>query len=169
MSDQLVELKCRIARSQLATALDLFIRDRDLTSFDDRQNDAVLFGGWYDYMMVRKRVPIEVQIFQLWWYAVYEDKLSPWTDLDEIRQMFPKVRDEPRKEQKTTIAPGRREIPERQKIVGRSEDGSAPSRSLVMVTTSTCARGSGTQRWGHGGNTSVMPSLFAMVQTFFSF
>jgi hypothetical protein len=176
MSDQLVELKCRIARSQLATALDLFIRDRDpvsvqclacggceviegvaehvgqqsfstavirrhptgidlkkfvrlrnqywnafkhlkerdrktlrvedvdlLTSFDDRQNDAVLFGGWYDYMMVRKRVPIEVQVFQLWWYAVYEDKLSPWTDLDEIRQMFPKVRDEPRKEQKRRL------------------------------------------------------------------
>ncbi len=176
MSAQLVELKCLVARSQLATALDLFIRDKDpvpvqclacggceviegvvehvgeqsfstaviqrhptgidrrrfvtlrnqywnafkhltardgktlrvedkdiLTSFDDRQNDAVLFGGWYDYMMVRKRLPIEVQVFQVWWYAIYEDKLNPWTDLDEIRQMFPKVRDEPRKEQKRRL------------------------------------------------------------------
>jgi len=74
-----------------------------LTSFDDRQNDAVLFGGWYDYMMVRKRLPIEVQVFQVWWYAIYEDKLNPWTDLDEIRQMFPKVRNEPRKEQKRRL------------------------------------------------------------------
>ena len=50
-------------------------------------------------MMVRKRLPIEVQIFQVWWYAIYEDKLNPWTDLDEIRQMFPKVRNEPRKDE----------------------------------------------------------------------
>jgi hypothetical protein len=32
MSKQLVELKCRIARSQLATALDLFLRDKDPVS-----------------------------------------------------------------------------------------------------------------------------------------
>jgi hypothetical protein len=176
MSEQLVELKCRIARSQLATALDLFLRDKDtvpvqclacggceviegvaelvgeqafstaviekhptgierrkfvrlrnqywnafkhlkerdstslrtedlslLSSFDDRQNDAVLFGGWYDYLMVRKRLPIEVQIFQVWWYAVYEDKLSPWSDTEEIRRMFPELRDAPRKEQKRRL------------------------------------------------------------------
>lgn len=176
MSEEFLELKCKVGRAQLATALDLFLRDRDLisvqclacggaevieavadhagqqsfstavierhptgierqkfvklrnqfwnafkhltardgetlrledaellSSFDDRQNDAVLFGGWYDYMMVKRRLPIEVQIFQVWWYAVYEDKLSPWTDVKEIRRIFPELRDEPRKEQKRRL------------------------------------------------------------------
>lgn len=176
VSEEFLELKCKVARSQLATALDLFLRDKDpisvqclacggaevieavaehvgeqsfstavierhptgidrqrivklrnqfwnafkhltardgetlrledvelLSSFADHQNDAVLFWGWYDYMMVRRRLPIEVQIFQVWWYTVYEDKLSPWTDIEEIRRFFPDLLDKSRTEQKRRL------------------------------------------------------------------
>lgn len=174
--ENLIALKCRVARAQLATALDLFIRDKDpvavqclacggsevldavaahigetsfstamienhptalkraefiglrnqywnafkhltakdgttlraddvelLNRFNDQQNDAVLFGGWHDYMMIRKRLPIEVQVFQVWWYAVYESKLRPRANLERSREIFPRIRDAEREEQKRLL------------------------------------------------------------------
>lgn len=175
-TDDLLDLKSRVARSQLATALDLFIRDRDpvavqclacggsevldavaahigetsfstamiehhptalkrsefvglrnqywnafkhltakdgktlraddvelLNRFNDRQNDAVLFGGWHDYMIIRKRLPIEAQVFQVWWYAIYESKLRPSANLERSHEIFPKIRDAERQEQKRLL------------------------------------------------------------------
>jgi len=120
-------------------------------------------------MMVRKRLPIEVQVFQVWWYAIYEDKLNPWTDLDEIRQMFPKVRNEPRKEQKRRLRRVVEKYRDDKKIVGRPENGSAPAGSLVVGDDFNVGMGLGTHSWGHGGTTTVTPSLFAMVQICLSF
>lgn len=168
-------LKLSIARSQLGTALDLFIRDKDpisvhalacggceimeglaesfgsrtmsthilrthpgidrkklkrlrnqhwnalkhfysqdnktirddfdlLDDFSDRHNDAQLFYGWYDYMMFVGRLPIPAQIFQVWWYATNEDKLTNETNLTDIRALFPKIGMLNRREQKRMLS-----------------------------------------------------------------
>lgn len=169
----LTELKLKVGRAQLATALDLFVRDKDpisvqclacgggeviegiahlkgiepfsthmleehphlnfarlkgirnqywnafkhlidlkgvvrddealLSSFDDTKNDAALFVGWRDYHAVAGAIPIEVQVFQVWWYALYEKKLSPGTDFEQIRAVFPGIGSDERSEQKRRL------------------------------------------------------------------
>jgi hypothetical protein len=74
-----------------------------LARFDDRVNDAALFIGWWDYLEVQKRLPIAVQVFQVWWYALYEEKLSPDADLHRIRTAFPDIRGQDRAEQKRRL------------------------------------------------------------------
>lgn len=169
----LSELKLKVGRAQLATALDLFIRDRDpvsvqclacgggeviegiahlqgidpfsthmleehpnlnvarlkgirnqywnafkhlvdregvvrddealLNGFDDTKNDAALFVGWRDYHAIAGAIPIEVQVFQVWWYALYEEKVSPDADFEHIRTIFPDIRSRQRSEQKRRL------------------------------------------------------------------
>ena len=78
--------------------------DEDLLShFDDTKNDAALFVGWWDYMTVQKRLPAVAQVFQVWWYALNEEKLSPDADLGVMRTAFPDVRHRPRVEQKRQL------------------------------------------------------------------
>jgi hypothetical protein len=40
-----------------------------LAAFDDIANDGALFIGWWDYHAVTKRLPLPVQVFQVWYYA----------------------------------------------------------------------------------------------------
>ncbi|KXF78535.1 hypothetical protein ATN84_01715 [Paramesorhizobium deserti] len=78
--------------------------DADLLStFSDKHNDAPLFMGWHDYQAVTGRLPVEVQVFQVWWYAVYEDKLAGDADLPTIRGLFPSIRSVDRTEQKRRL------------------------------------------------------------------
>ncbi len=44
-----------------------------LADFSDRANDAPLFMGWLDYMQLTQRLPVEAQVFQVWWYATNEE------------------------------------------------------------------------------------------------
>jgi hypothetical protein len=74
-----------------------------LERFDDTNNDAALFVGWWDYMTLVKRLPIAAQVFQIWWYALYEEKLSPDEDLHAIRSAFPDIIQQPRAEQKRRL------------------------------------------------------------------
>lgn len=66
-------------------------RDDDflLTSFDDKQNDAVLFIAWSDLIAASGKSPIEVQVFQVWFYASYPDKLARREDADHFLSAFP--------------------------------------------------------------------------------
>lgn len=48
-----------------------------LAHFDDRQTEHALFIGWYDYMMAVNQLPIEAQVFQIWYFALYPEKLAP--------------------------------------------------------------------------------------------
>ena len=70
-----------------------------LAQFSDINNDVALFVGWWDYMTVRKRLPVAAQVFQVWWYALNEEKLSPNADLGRVRTAFPDIRQQPRAEQ----------------------------------------------------------------------
>jgi hypothetical protein len=78
--------------------------DEDLLSrFDDTKNDTALFVGWWDYMTLQKRLPVSVQVFQVWWYALNEERLSPDADLSVVRTAFPDIRQQPRAEQKRRL------------------------------------------------------------------
>ena len=54
-------------------------RDDDdiLAAFDDTKNDTALFVGWWDYYAVTGKLPLPVQVFQIWWYALNQEKLAP--------------------------------------------------------------------------------------------
>ncbi len=75
-----------------------------MSKFSDVANDAILFMGWLDYQSVTKRLPIEVQVFQVWWYATNEGKLNPATDPRPFRSVFPEIMSADRKEQKRRLA-----------------------------------------------------------------
>lgn len=62
-----------------------------LAAFDDTKNDAALFVGWWDYYAVTNKLPMSVQVFQIWWYALNETKLADDADLDTIRKAFPGI------------------------------------------------------------------------------
>ena len=74
-----------------------------LAQFSDINNDVALFIGWWDYMTVQKRLPVAAQVFQVWWYALNEETLSPDADLAVVRTAFRDIRQQPRAEQKRRL------------------------------------------------------------------
>ncbi|WOH48261.1 hypothetical protein [Bradyrhizobium sp. sBnM-33] len=80
-------------------------RDDDelLRRFNDTKNDVALFVGWWDYMTIQKKLPINVQVYQVWWYALNEEKLSPDADFHVFRTAFPDIRHQDRAEQKRRL------------------------------------------------------------------
>jgi hypothetical protein len=78
--------------------------DEDLLAgFDDRQNDALLFVAWIDFMAASPSAPIEAQAFQVWFYASYPDKLARREDADRFLSAFPRLKDQSRPEQKIEL------------------------------------------------------------------
>lgn len=71
--------------------------------FSDAANDAVLFMGWLDYLMLVKQLPVEVQVFQAWWYATNEARMNPNADPDPWRVLFPGIASQDRQEQKRRL------------------------------------------------------------------
>ena len=47
-----------------------------LERFNDEANIHVLFLGWYDYALAVGTLPIEAQVFQVWYFARHPEKLS---------------------------------------------------------------------------------------------
>ncbi len=74
-----------------------------LHRFDDKVNDMALFIGWWDYLSCQRKLPVAAQVFQVWWYALYEEKLSPTADVDVARSAFPDIRGQDRAEQKRRL------------------------------------------------------------------
>jgi hypothetical protein len=88
-------------------ALDLKGRERSdedlLAAFNDKQNDHMLFIGWYDYAQTMKKLPIEAQAHQAWYLALYPEKLNPELSADPYDRLFPKLRTFPRSKQKLRL------------------------------------------------------------------
>jgi hypothetical protein len=103
--------KIRGARNQYWNAFKHFFdrkfiaRDDEqlLAFFDDRQNDIALFIGWWDYLSLQKKLPVAAQVFQAWWYALNEDKITPGSDLTAFRLAFPNIMKADRTEQKRRL------------------------------------------------------------------
>src|ERR1700730_17508303 len=74
-----------------------------LAAFDDTKNDTALFVGWWDYYAVTGRLPLPVQVFQIWWYALNEEKLALGSDLETIRRTFPGITSCDRTERKRRL------------------------------------------------------------------
>lgn len=47
----------------------------ELAGFEDRTNDHMLFVVWRDYSAAGFPLPLEVQVFQVWYYGMYLEKL----------------------------------------------------------------------------------------------
>ena len=104
--------KIRRLRNQYWNAIKHFyegdkktVRDDEalMADFTDRANDAVLFMGWRDYLRYVGALPVEAQVFQVWWYATNETRMSPETDPTPWRTMFPGIAEVPRVEQKRRL------------------------------------------------------------------
>jgi hypothetical protein len=74
-----------------------------LERFNDLQNDHTLFVGWHDYMLATNMLPIEAQLFQVWYFALYPDKLNPKVDVSTYKKTFPKLRSLSRMDQKKEL------------------------------------------------------------------
>ncbi|NKM36650.1 hypothetical protein [Rhizobium laguerreae] len=81
------------------------VRDDEalMDDFTDTANDAVLFGGWLDYLLITKRLPVEAQVFQVWWFAMNPKSMNPNVDPSPWQSIFPKIETQPRKEQKRRL------------------------------------------------------------------
>lgn len=78
--------------------------DGDLISqFSDFNNDIILFVGWHDYMLLTKRLPVEAQVFQVWWYGVNPSRIDP-NAYNPSLELFPGIADVDRREQKRRLA-----------------------------------------------------------------
>lgn len=74
-----------------------------LSNFNDTQNDTVLWEGWHDYQALVGKLPIEAQVFQVWYFALNEEKLAPEIDKDPYRKLFPHIQAYHRGEQKRRL------------------------------------------------------------------
>lgn len=104
--------KIRALRNQHWNAIKHFYahdrkRERDdhelMATFSDDQNDMPLFMGWFDYVQVTGKLPIPVQVFQVWWYAIHEEKLANDVARMGINALFPGLRNRDRSEQKRRL------------------------------------------------------------------
>lgn len=74
-----------------------------MSGFSDLQNDHALLVGWYDLMLVSKKLPIEAQLFQSWYFALYPEKLGSEADVSRYEALFPRLRDLARSDQKKAL------------------------------------------------------------------
>jgi hypothetical protein len=74
-----------------------------MAAFDDQQNEHALFIGWYDYALAVNQLPIEAQVFQVWYYALYPEKLMPGISTAPYTDLFPAMKSVDRKERKRRL------------------------------------------------------------------
>jgi hypothetical protein len=48
-------------------------------------------------------MPIEAHVFQVWYFALYPEKLNPKVDASQYDGFFPKLRNRSRKDQKAAL------------------------------------------------------------------
>ena len=74
-----------------------------IQQFDDAVNDHVLYLGWHDYMLATTSLPVEAQVFQMWYFALYPQKISQPSAVDQAVQWFGKINEVPRAEAKRRL------------------------------------------------------------------
>jgi hypothetical protein len=53
----------------------LRIPEAELKEFKDAVNDHMLFIVWYDFMMSGAKLPIPAQVYQVWYFELYQEKV----------------------------------------------------------------------------------------------
>ena len=75
-----------------------------LDGFDDQTNDATLFVIWHDFSVAGEPLPIEAQVFQVWFLELYPEKLDPKVaETDGLMTEFPNLPNLSRGEQKLLL------------------------------------------------------------------
>ena len=81
-------------------------RDDDqetLNQFDDTKNDGLLYVCVEDYLRLRRKSPVAMQVFQLWFIALHQALLvDPPKFLSAVNGRFPGILTMSRSEQKRT-------------------------------------------------------------------
>jgi len=52
------------------------------------RNDHALFIGWWDYARAVAGLPLEAQAFQVWYFAMYPEKLQNSEDAKRAVELF---------------------------------------------------------------------------------
>jgi len=114
-------------------ALDLKGRERDdqklLADFEDTQNDHMLFIGWYDYAQAVNKMPIEAQVHQAWYLALYPEKLDPVFSKEQFESLFPNLKNLTRAKQKLRLKNAIRRARANKKIM---RDPRTEQRALIL-------------------------------------
>lgn len=71
------------------------------SKFDDSRNDHALFVAWYDYGSCSGKLPLAAQVFQVWYYAMYPQRLSQQSA--EAQALFPGISTRDRAAQKAML------------------------------------------------------------------
>jgi hypothetical protein len=74
-----------------------------LERFGDDVNDHALLIGWHDYVLAVGALPIEAQIFQVWYFALYPEKLNPEVDTRIYQRLFPMLPSKSRADQRRAL------------------------------------------------------------------
>ena len=74
-----------------------------LERFCDEMNDHTFFVGWHDYALAVGSLPLEAQAFQVWYFALYPEKLNPEIDTTSYECVFPNLKAMGRSDQKKAL------------------------------------------------------------------
>lgn len=62
-----------------------------MTQFDEQANDFLIYVAVEDYLRLRRKSPVSMQVFQVWFIAVHEDRLQPDINPTPFRTAFPGI------------------------------------------------------------------------------
>ena len=114
-------------------------KDRDdaeiLDNFDQSHNEHALFIGWYDYSRAGLPLPIEVQVFEAWYFAKYPEKAALEADTSAIDRFFPALATLSTEQQHTKLIDGIRKARKRGVVM------SDPRTDRRPLTLPWCSRG----------------------------
>jgi hypothetical protein len=74
-----------------------------LEGFDDQTNDHTLFVVWHDYSNAGFPLPLETQLFQVWYFGLYPEKLRDDKGAISSRKIFGHLAGLTRSEQKSRL------------------------------------------------------------------
>jgi hypothetical protein len=78
--------------------------DSDLLGrFNDTVNEHTLYVGWYDYFRAVGSLPLEAQVFKVWYLCLYPEKVDAEVDLTALRAVFPDLPSMARANQKKAL------------------------------------------------------------------
>ena len=100
-----------------------------LNEFDDQQNDHILFIGWYDYAAAVGSMPIEAQVFQAWYFAIFPEKLADNYPAENFTKIFQGIETMNRSAQKRYL---RKKIAWARKLKEVMLDSKTDRRKLII-------------------------------------
>lgn len=100
-----------------------------LEGFSDEQNDHSLLVGWLDLGEAMGCMPIEAQVFQVWYFALYPEKLAPEFNPEAILGLFPDLKTRDRGSRKREL---RRVIDVWRKNAEVMNDSKTDGRPLIL-------------------------------------